>query len=55
HTDIVYADNKPVLMTEKDAVKCTTFAGLQHWYLPVKAVPESHFSDQLLNLLKRTS
>ena len=54
-TDIVYADNKPVLMTEKDAVKCTTFAGLQHWYLPVKAVPESHFSDQLLNLLKRTS
>jgi tetraacyldisaccharide 4'-kinase len=53
--DIEYADDKPVLMTEKDAVKCTTFAGLQHWFLPVKAIPESHFSDKLLKLLKRTS
>ncbi len=51
--DIEFSDNKPVLMTEKDAVKCRAFAGKQHWYLPVKAVPESVFSDQLLNLLKR--
>ncbi|MEI6335863.1 MAG: tetraacyldisaccharide 4'-kinase [Methylococcaceae bacterium] len=51
--DIEYTDNKPVLMTEKDAVKCTSFAGKQHWYLPVKAVPEAAFSEQLLNLLKR--
>jgi tetraacyldisaccharide 4'-kinase len=40
-------------MTEKDAVKCRAFAGKQHWYLPVKAVPEAAFSEQLLNLLKR--
>ncbi|UOA07993.1 tetraacyldisaccharide 4'-kinase [Methylobacter sp. S3L5C] len=51
--DIDFGDNKPVLMTEKDAVKCTEFAGLQHWYLPVKAVPDTVFSEQLLNLLKR--
>ena len=51
--DIEYTDNKPVLMTEKDAVKCRAFAGEQHWYLPVKAVPEAAFSEQLLNLLKR--
>jgi tetraacyldisaccharide 4'-kinase len=51
--DIEYTDNKPVLMTEKDAVKCRAFAGKQHWYLPVKAVPEAAFSEQLLNLLKR--
>jgi tetraacyldisaccharide 4'-kinase len=51
--DIEFGDNKPVLMTEKDAVKCTGFAGLQHWYLPVRAVPEAAFSEQLLNLLKR--
>ncbi|WP_262965853.1 tetraacyldisaccharide 4'-kinase [Methylobacter psychrophilus] len=51
--DIDFGDNKPVLMTEKDAVKCTEFAGLQHWYLPVKAVPDAAFSEQLLNLLKR--
>jgi tetraacyldisaccharide 4'-kinase len=50
--DIEFGDNKPVLMTEKDAVKCTEFAGIQHWYLPVKAVPEVAFSEQLLNLLR---
>jgi tetraacyldisaccharide 4'-kinase len=50
--DIEFSDNKPVLMTEKDAVKCIAFAGKQHWYLPVKAVPEPVFSEQLLNLLR---
>ena len=53
HHDIEYAENNPVLMTEKDAVKCMTFAGTQHWYLPVKAVPETGFTEQLVNLLKR--
>jgi tetraacyldisaccharide 4'-kinase len=51
--DIAFDDDKPVLMTEKDAVKCTASAGCQHWYIPVKAVPESGFSEQLLTLLKR--
>ena len=50
--DIEFADNKPVLMTEKDAVKCTAFAGKRHWYLPVKAVPDPVFAEQLLNLLR---
>jgi tetraacyldisaccharide 4'-kinase len=50
--DIEFSGNKPVLMTEKDAVKCTAFAGNQHWYLPVKAVPDAVFSEQLLNLLR---
>ncbi len=51
--EIVFGDDKPVLMTEKDAVKCMGFAGAQHWYLPVKVVPDSSFSEQFLNLLKR--
>lgn len=51
--DIEFGDNKSVLMTEKDAVKCAPFAGKQHWYLPVKAVPDPVFAEQLLNLLKR--
>jgi tetraacyldisaccharide 4'-kinase len=50
--DIEFADNKPVLMTEKDAVKCMAFAGKQHWYLPVKAVPEPGFAEQIINLLR---
>jgi tetraacyldisaccharide 4'-kinase len=49
--DIEFGDNKPVLMTEKDAVKCTDFAGENHWYVPVKAVPEPDFGQQLLDLL----
>jgi tetraacyldisaccharide 4'-kinase len=49
--DIEFGDNKPVLMTEKDAVKCTHFAEPQHWYLPVKAVPEPAFGQKFLDLL----
>ncbi|WP_411727197.1 tetraacyldisaccharide 4'-kinase [Methyloglobulus sp.] len=50
-SDIEFGDNKPVLMTEKDAVKCTRFAGQNHWHLPVKAVPEPAFGQQFLDLL----
>lgn len=32
---------QPVIMTEKDAVKCAAFATQNHWYLPVEAeLPE---------------
>ena len=37
----------PVLMTEKDAVKCATFAGADHWYCPVRAEPDPGFVDAL--------
>ncbi|MDD5580120.1 MAG: tetraacyldisaccharide 4'-kinase [Methylobacter sp.] len=50
--DIEFNDDKPVLMTEKDAVKCAAFAGNQHWYIPVEAVPEPGFSEQFLALLR---
>jgi tetraacyldisaccharide 4'-kinase len=32
-----YSDDLPLLMTEKDAVKCTVFAKNNWWYLPVDA------------------
>jgi len=35
--DIEFGDDKRVLMTEKDAVKCRPFAGPRHWYVPVTA------------------
>jgi tetraacyldisaccharide 4'-kinase len=53
HSDIEFGDYKPVFMTEKDAVKCTGFAGPYHWFLPVKAVPELSFGQQFLDLLKQ--
>ncbi|EIC20603.1 tetraacyldisaccharide 4'-kinase [Thiorhodovibrio frisius] len=37
----------PVLMTEKDAVKCRAFAERRHWYLPVTAVPNAAFINAL--------
>ena len=33
----------PVLMTEKDAVKCAAFAGPDHWVCPVAAAPDPAF------------
>jgi len=35
--DLQFADHLPVIMTEKDAVKCQSFAPANGWYLPVTA------------------
>jgi tetraacyldisaccharide 4'-kinase len=37
HGDLQFGDTLPVIMTEKDAVKCQSFAPAQCWYLPVTA------------------
>ena len=34
-SDLVFGDTLPVLMTEKDAVKCRAFADPRLWYVPV--------------------
>ena len=50
--DILFQDDAPVLMTEKDAVKCRGFADQRHWYVPVTARLDDCFGDRLLNLLQ---
>ena len=50
--DLLFKAEEPVLMTEKDAVKCAAFATDQHWYVPVSALPEAGFSERLLNRLR---
>jgi tetraacyldisaccharide 4'-kinase len=40
--DLAFGDALPVLMTEKDAVKCAAFADARLWYVPVTA----RFSEQ---------
>ncbi len=52
-SDVWFPNAESVLMTEKDAVKCMTFAGNQHWYVPVTAVPETGFAEKLLDLLHK--
>jgi len=45
--EITPDDALPVLMTEKDAVKCAPFAHRRHWYLEVSAQPDLGFIQQL--------
>jgi len=45
--DLEFGDEAPVLMTEKDAVKCKRFAKPTHWILPVRAVPDPAFDAWL--------
>jgi tetraacyldisaccharide 4'-kinase len=51
--DISFADERPVLMTEKDAVKCATIAGPQHWYVPVTAAFAGAEAGVLLDVVTR--
>ena len=50
--DINFGDGLPVLMTEKDAVKCTHFAGKEHWYLALDVTMDHAFEHRFANLLK---
>jgi tetraacyldisaccharide 4'-kinase len=46
-SDLEFGDDLPVLMTEKDAVKCRGFADARLWYVPVTA----HLTDAHSELL----
>jgi len=50
--EIRFDDGYPVLMTEKDAVKCAEIADKRHWYWPVSAQPEAAFEEALLQRLE---
>lgn len=50
--DLRFGDDAPVLMTEKDAVKCIGFSQPNHWHVPVQAELEKGFETRLLQLLK---
>ena len=49
--DLEFGDSLPVLMTEKDAVKCARFAEARYWYVPVEVVFSQEDADQLLRLV----
>ncbi len=49
--DIDFGDEKPVLMTEKDAVKCARVADERHWYVPVNAHFDGGESNALLEIV----
>jgi tetraacyldisaccharide 4'-kinase len=51
--EIRFADGLPVLMTEKDAVKCSRFGGPDHWFLPVSAQLADADAAALMARLRR--
>jgi len=50
--DLVFDNDNPIIMTEKDAVKCQSFAHKNLWYLPVKAQLNKHFDDYIIELIR---
>jgi len=47
-SDFDFQDTYPIIMTEKDAVKCDAFATDRYWYLTVVANVDPVFQQQLL-------
>ncbi len=52
-SDLDFGNGLPVLMTEKDAVKCRKIAGPRLWYVPVEAVLSEADSRRLLEIVMR--
>lgn len=52
--EINFAGDLPVLMTEKDAVKCLPLADQRHWYVPVSAHLPGGFGECVLKLLRKS-
>lgn len=46
--DFRFSDVLPIVMTEKDKVKCEVLADVRFWYLPVVAVIDKKFENELL-------
>ena len=49
--DLNFGDSLPVLMTEKDAVKCASFADERCWYVPVTAEFAEDEAGKLIDLV----
>ncbi len=50
--DFDFGDDLPVIMTEKDAVKCMALADSRMWFVPVAAELSEDFYQRLLLLLR---
>ncbi len=51
--DLDFNDDRPVLMTEKDALKCEAFSKANWWFVPVDAQLDSAFFGWLFGALAR--
>ncbi len=51
-SDFSFSDQNPILMTEKDAVKCRQLSLDNAWYVPVQTILPENFMSRLNTLLR---
>ncbi len=51
-SDFSFSDQNPILMTEKDAVKCQKLGLDNAWYVPVQAILPDNFMSRVYTLLR---
>ena len=51
--DLDFGEIQPIVITEKDAVKCQRFYLHNVWYQPIEAILDNQFTEQLLVMLER--
>jgi len=51
-SDLDFENDLPIIMTEKDAVKCRSFKLQNAWYLPVSAKLSNDLASQIISALK---
>ena len=52
-SDLLFKDDFPVLMTEKDAVKCVGMAVENAWYVPIDVVLSESADERLVQIINR--
>ncbi len=50
--DLEFGDDAPILMTEKDVVKCETFLDSDIWYLPIIVQPNAALEQRISTLIE---
>jgi len=50
-SDLIFNDDDPIFMTEKDAVKCQGFANSNTWYIPIEAAISGKLDQHILQKL----
>ena len=50
--DLAFNDNFPIVMTEKDAIKCHAFADDRYWYVKIDVKINDTFKEKLLAKIK---
>lgn len=50
--DLQFPDVLPIIMTEKDAVKCRSIAPINSWFLSIETILPKEFEQKLLNHVK---